>query len=134
MAAQTRGIRNNNPCNIRRTVTAWRGLADEQTDKAFWQFKTPAYGYRAAFIILQNYHKLYGLTTIEKIISRWAPPTENDTQSYIQAVAQRMGVTPQHEINFADVEEMIELVAAISQHENGVTPNMQDIYDGWELI
>lgn len=45
----TRGLRNNNPLNIRRNNTKWQGLSATQTDKSFFQFKTMAYGYRAAF-------------------------------------------------------------------------------------
>ena len=51
----TRGLRNNNPLNIRRNNTKWQGLSVTQTDKSFFQFKTMAYGYRAAFKTLQTY-------------------------------------------------------------------------------
>ena len=51
----TRGLRNNNPLNIRRNNTKWQGLSATQTDKSFFQFKTMAYGYRAAFKTLQTY-------------------------------------------------------------------------------
>mgnify|MGYP003533551919 FL=1 len=48
---QSRGIRNNNPLNIRLSADKWQGMREEQTDKAFVQFKSMAYGYRAAWII-----------------------------------------------------------------------------------
>ena len=50
-----RGLRNNNPLNIRRTADRWQGAAATQTDKSFVQFSTMAYGYRAAWKILDNY-------------------------------------------------------------------------------
>ena len=53
----TRGIRNNNPLNIRRTATRWQGACKEQKDKSFVQFKTMAYGYRAAWKVLQTYYE-----------------------------------------------------------------------------
>ena len=43
-----RGIRNNNPLNIRRTNTVWQGMKEELTDKEFVEFISMAYGYRAA--------------------------------------------------------------------------------------
>ena len=85
-----RGIRNNNPLNIRRSATRWQGAREEQTDKSFVQFKSMAYGYRAAWKILQTYYErfcLQGQTfTVRNIISRWAPPSENDTEAYINNV------------------------------------------------
>ena len=57
---QPRGIRNNNPLNIRRSTDRWEGAREEQKDKSFVQFKTMAYGYRAAWLILQSYyHRFY---------------------------------------------------------------------------
>ena len=82
-----RGIRNNNPLNIRRNATRWQGERVEQKDKSFVQFKTMAYGYRAAWKILQSYYERFCQQekpfTVRNIISRWAPPNENDTEAYI---------------------------------------------------
>lgn len=78
---ETRGFRNNNPGNIRHGEE-WLGLAEEQTDPDFFQFVSVEYGIRAMFKILEIYREKYHLTTIDDIISRWAPPTENDTQPY----------------------------------------------------
>ena len=75
---QTRGIRNNNPFNIRRSSTRWQGARKEQTDKSFVQFETMAYGYRAAWKILQTYYERFCTQgkayTVRNIIERWAPP------------------------------------------------------------
>lgn len=85
-----RGIRNNNPLNIRRSATHWQGARKEQTDKSFVQFSSLAYGYRAAWKILQSYYERFCRQgqqfTVRNIISRWAPPTENDTEAYIIGV------------------------------------------------
>ena len=82
----TRGLRNNNPLNIRRNNTKWQGLSVTQTDKSFFQFKTMAYGYRAAFKTLQTYifnkydtDKDGTANELEDVIMRWAPPCENNT-------------------------------------------------------
>ena len=74
-----RGIRNNNPLNIR-IGNNWAGEKTPNTDGTFEQFVSMAYGIRAALIIIHNYMYKYKLTTIEKIISRWAPRFENKTR------------------------------------------------------
>ena len=80
-----RGLRNNNPLNIRRTAIRWIGARIEQTDKSFVQFTSMAYGYRAAWKILQSYYERFCQQgkpfTVRNIISRWAPPNENDTEA-----------------------------------------------------
>lgn len=125
-----RGIRNNNPGNIRKSADAWQGLADVQPDSAFFTFKDPVYGIRALAKILRNYRDRYGLTTITGIISRWAPPNENNTQAYAQAVASAVGVSPSEPLAF-DAGQLRALVAAIIHHENGQQPyDMELIDDG----
>lgn len=114
-----RGIRNNNPGNIRLSSEQWQGLDPEQTDVSFFQFLTPTYGVRAMAKILKNYAS-YGLTSISQIINRWAPANENNTVSYINAVSKSMGKSPFENLIYPD--DMTALIAAIIQHENGVQP------------
>lgn len=85
VAKLPRGIRNNNPLNIRKGAR-WRGLRDFATDKEFCEFQTMAFGFRAAFRTLITYYTKHDCKTLEKIIDRWAPPVENDTFSYINRV------------------------------------------------
>lgn len=113
-----RGIRNNNPGNIRHGAD-WRGMRAEQTDPAFVQFETPEYGIRALARVLRTYENR-GLRTIRQIISRWAPPEENDTEAYIQAVAKAVGVTPNQPLE--TVVHLPKLIMAIIAHENGRMP------------
>lgn len=126
-----RGIRNNNPLNIRRNGTNWQGLAPVQTDKSFFQFRSMAYGYRAAIKIIQTYYTKYGLKTIRRIIYRWAPPTENDTENYIRVVAERVNISPDAEISIYDQRQMIAIVSAMSYMENGIEPIYADVYSGY---
>ena len=87
---QTLGMRNNNPLNIRFSKSNnWKGQSGE--NKGFCVFETRKYGYRAAFINLRSYSKR-GLNTIEKIIMSWAPPVENNTESYIKYVVDNTGL------------------------------------------
>ena len=94
-----RGIRNNNPLNIRRSADKWQGLKAQQEDREFFQFSEMKWGWRAAFRLLcHTYYKKYGLKTIRAIINRWAPPKENDTQYYIRSVAERTGIGADREL------------------------------------
>lgn len=129
-----RGLKNNNPLNIRKNNTKWQGLAEAQTDKAFFVFVAPEWGYRAALKTLQNYKRAHGLTTIRQWVSRWAPPVENDTEAYIKVVCQRTGMPESAEPNIQNKTIMCSIVAAMSYMENGLPAVMEDIYKGWELL
>ena len=92
---EPRGIRNNNPLNIRRSGDNWQGLSALQEDREFCQFETMAYGWRAAFVILcKTYYGKYKLKTIRALITRWAPPKENNTEAYIRRVTDYAGIGP----------------------------------------
>ena len=94
-----RGIRNNNPLNIRRSADKWQGLKAQQEDREFFQFSEMKWGWRAAFRLLcHTYYGKYKLRTIRAIINRWAPPKENDTQYYIRSVAERTGIGADREL------------------------------------
>lgn len=129
----SRGLRNNNPLNIRRNGTKWKGLATEQCDKEFFCFSNVHWGYRAAFITLMNYSRRHRLTTLRQWISRWAPPIENDTEAYIRFVSQKSGIPPERVLSISDEVEMQAIVSAMSHMENGVPAIMTDVEKGWEL-
>ena len=120
--------------NIRINGDKFQGEIQPSQDKEFKQFETPAYGYRAAFRILRTYINNYGLNTIRKIISRFAPANENHTENYIRVVSERSGI-PTDDPVYADSREMmIRIVAAMSFVENGVEAKMSDVIQGWELL
>ena len=94
-----RGIRNNNPLNVRRGKDQWQGLKAQQTDPSFCQFETLEYGWRAAFYLLtRTYYHKYRLYTIRMIINKWAPPNENQTSKYIENVCRLTGIAPDEPI------------------------------------
>ena len=97
-----RGIRNNNPLNIRIGNT-WLGEVPNPTDSEFEQFVSILYGLRAAFVILRRYIRRYGRNTLRKIIPAWAPRSENDTDTYPDAL-----------IDFADEPTMVAIVRAMA--------------------
>lgn len=129
-----RGLRNNNPGNIRINGDLFQGEVRPSRDKSFKQFETMAYGYRAVFRILSNYSKNYGLDTIRKMIGRWAPEKENDTDAYIKAVSDYAGIPADNPININDREQMIRIVAGMSRVENGREAEMSDVIAGWNLL
>ncbi|MEA1674116.1 structural protein [Nitrospirillum sp. BR 11163] len=117
-----RGIRNNNPCNIRKSPTVWNGQAADQNDAAFVVFRAPEFGLRAAMKIIRNYGAKYGLDTVSKVISRWAPDNENDTGAYIAHVARCMKVGADDGLDMSDADTLLSIVRAMTSQENGPAP------------
>lgn len=128
-----RGLRNNNPGNIRRNSDVFQGEVNPSRDKDFKQFKTMAHGYRAVFKILSNYYRNYKLDTIRKMIEHWAPENENNTAAYVSLVCSYSGIGPDDLISF-DREQMIRIVAGMSKVENGREADMSDVIAGWGLL
>lgn len=129
-----RGLRNNNPLNIRISTDKFVGEVQPSQDKAFKQFDTMAHGYRAAFRVLLTYINNYKCDTIRKIISRWAPATENNTLAYVMTVSDRAGISPDAPISADNREMMVRIVAAMSYVENGVEADRVEVLDGWEAL
>lgn len=124
-----RGIRNNNPGNIRRDGDAWQGLLPRQTDPDFCQFSTPEMGLRALMIILLKYNFKYGLDTVQSIINRWAPPIENDTGAYQREVAKVLRVSvDQTGLRLNNPMLLARLAGAIVVHENGAATTDRPTY------
>lgn len=117
--ATPRGIRNNNPLNIRIGNT-WLGEIPNPTDSEFEQFVSIRYGLRAAFYILRRYIRRYSRNTPAKIIRAWAPANENNTQRYIEVVCKRSLIAPDEVIDYADKKTMVRLVKAMAFVECGV--------------
>ena len=126
-----RGLRNNNPLNIRHNSDKFQGEVTG-TDKAFKTFISMAYGYRAAFVTLATYLSR-GLNTIEKIVARWAPPNENNTAGYIAKVEKYSGVPRNKELTAADGADYIMIVAAMSFVENGKNADISEVRAGFKL-
>lgn len=112
----TRGIRNNNPGNIRVSKDQWEGMTGD--DGAFVTFDSPESGVRALAKNLQSYGR-QGYDSIEKIINRWAPPSENETQSYINSVVSATGIPATQSLDLSNPDTLSALAQAISFHETG---------------
>lgn len=117
-AWQPRGIRNNNPGNIRWDgKTQWQGLAGVD-DAGFVIFDTPENGIRAMARVLASYGRR-GVVTVADIIRTWAPPNENNTPAYIASVETRTGLSAAQPV---PRERLADFLAAIIHHENGQQP------------
>lgn len=134
MAKESRGLRNYNPGNIEINSDKFQGEVVPSQDNRFKQFKTMAYGYRAIFRVLLTYKQKHGLKTLRQWISRWAPPVENNTESYIQSVSTSAKIFPDVEIDTSNKELMCRIVAAMSKVENGVPAVMSEVEQGYELL
>jgi hypothetical protein len=132
-----RGIRNHNPLNIRRSKDQWKGMAEVQTDRAFVQFKSLEYGWRAAFVLLtRTYYHTYRLFTIRAIISRWAPPNENNTKRYIENVSRFTGIGPDEPLGIPSEKpaRWMKLGAAMCVQECGAEGlDWLALLDGWAM-
>lgn len=130
----SRGLRNCNPGNIRQSKTRYKGEKPHSTDSAFKQFESLEWGYRAIFMLLHTYRvRGYG-DTIAKMISRYAPPFENNTEAYISRVCQQTGIDRDQRLNTLNSVQMIPIVSAISAVENGVKADEEVVARGWELF
>ena len=132
----TRGLRNNNPLNIRKVPgTHWRGELPSPEgragDRLFVQFESLEWGIRAAFCILDTYRRKYQDVCVEDIINRWAPPSENDTRKYVETVCMLTG--------FGGKERLVEdqlpaLVHAMAFVECGALISKETILKGYNLF
>ena len=131
-----RGLRLNNPGNIRISQTKWQGEIIPSADKSFKQFQSLAYGYRAIIKLVRNYFVFYDLNTIEKIINRWAPPHENKTKEYIDFVCKDANIRVNTTIDVYNETMMCAIAGAISKMENGVNIKVDTkaVHDGWKLL
>jgi len=142
MNINSRGFRNCNPLNIRLGVSHWVGQARDQTDPSFVVFQDIAYGYRAAWKLMESYRmrlieakKPYN---IHNIIRRWAPPNENDSQAYIKNVVKLSGLPEFQVLTPAGVkgDQLMRVIAAMTCVENGCHLEdvpMEEIVKGYKL-
>jgi len=117
--------------NIRHSADTFQGEV-KGADKAFKTFSTMSYGYRAAFVTLGTYLSR-GWNTIEKIVTRWAPPTENYTGTYIANVERWSGISKTKKLTSTDGAYYILIVDAMSYVENGISADISEVRAGFKL-
>lgn len=124
----------NNPLNIRYSVkNDWKGQIGERN--GFCVFSDEKYGWRAAFILIKNYHKK-GFRSVKQIIHRFAPASENPTSSYVEFVCKKMkGLGYESfgmELEDAPLDlindmVVIDLLMCMSKFETGITAQSDHI-------
>lgn len=137
MTKQARGIRNNNPGNIRNSErNDWKGEVSkaDKKDQVFEEFETMSDGVRAMMRLLQKYQRSYNLHTVKEIVERWAPRNENNTAAYVRTVCKEMQMPECCGLDLTDKGTMCALVDAMCYVENGVHIDMADIEAGWEKM
>lgn len=128
----TKGQRNNNPLNIRRTADKWLGMSQRQNDSDFIVFDSLEYGIRAALKLIRRYVQLYSCNSIRKIIYRWAPPCENDTESYVAYVVTKVGIRQSENIKFTDRDTICNIIKAMAQIESQMDIPIRYIQTIWD--
>ena len=134
----SRGERNCNPLNLIKGIK-WQGLRPEQNDSRFCQFQSMKYGWRAALINLRSYitganGKRQPADTIEKIVMRWAPPQENNTEAYIKCVSAAVGIDRRTRVRWNDRALVCAICKAMAYQECGKLFPIEDIYSVYDII
>lgn len=117
-----RGLRNNNPGNIKEFPndrTHWVGERATDDDPIMEEFDQMWQGVRAARIVFQTYQRKYGLDTVDELIGRWAPPGENNTKVYRSTVCGHCGVNGDTKVDTNDLHFMNRFLRSVFRQENG---------------
>lgn len=121
------GIRSNNPGNLRPGNHKWVGELAPVNN--YCRFDTPENGIRAAAKNLVNQQRFHSLRTVHQIISKYAPPSENDTESYIASVCKRLSVDRDTVLDLEKPDALRQFLIAVFWHENGQMPYDDDLID-----
>jgi hypothetical protein len=125
-ASDPRAVRNNNPLNL----SYMPGQGAIGSDGRFGVYKTLQDGVAANSRQLMRYQDTYGLNTVNGIIHKWAPSSENDSDGYSRFVAGRLGVGINDSINLHDQGTMTKLVDAMAKRESGRELDPQETAQG----
>lgn len=122
-------IGKNNPFNIRSSrKNKWIGQSGSR--KGFACFSDQYFGIRAAIKIVMCSYRNFGLRTIQKILGRFAPNTENNTQAYVKYVVSKTKIPPLKVLN-SQMDYVLVLKAMSEFEGNPVT--LEEILHVMEL-
>lgn len=117
---------NHNPTNIIKSSAQWEGktltplkIIVEGRNTRFEAFENDYFGIRAALLNLKNGYFNKGKNTLEKIISKWAPATENNTTNYINTAVKLTDWDKDKVINEKNNAEMFILLKTIAKIDGG---------------
>jgi hypothetical protein len=124
------GYKANNPGNIREAGIKWKGR--KASNNPFVIFETLPFGTRALLIQIRTYLKR-GDNTLLKFFTRYAPPSENDTISYINTVSKITGFNV-NQIIKPTIPNLKKLAGAISKVETGKALTKTQLDQGARLL
>ena len=113
-------IGRNNIFNIRQG-TKWQGMTG--TKKGFVEFETQEYAIRAWLILMRTYRRRYGCRTVEQIVTRYAPPNENDTANYIAFCRRQVRMSADDELTVLTQNAMLGKAMAKMETATSLHPN-----------
>lgn len=131
-----RGLRNNNPGNLKFVASNdWKGKLskDQNTDGVFEQFAEFRYGVAAMIKLLTRYITTGRATTIRRIITLYAPTSENNTGQYIQTVSARLGISPDSPLTVNE-KNLKALAKVIARVETGRELTETELTHGYQII
>jgi hypothetical protein len=124
----SRPLRNQNPGDLRIDPNfTWVGQVVPGDDPDFCQFDTMIHGVRALAEDLLNQQLLHGLRTLRTIATKYAPPAENDTATYIENLADSTGYDPDAVLDLRTDEDLLAVTKAFATCECG--PDVSQITD-----
>lgn len=126
----------NNPLDIRyRAADKWIGLDDAMPSSpdGFCNFISVPYGIRAAARQLVVNQDRHDCVTMRDQITRWAPPSENDTASYIARIKEWAGIDPDAVLDVHTYEATKPLLTAMIRQEGVQKCTSAQVDEGLKL-
>jgi hypothetical protein len=123
----------NNPGNIRTTSKRWKG--EIGSENGFKEFSSMKYGFRAMTQLFHSYVK-NETNTVRKIIYKYAPPSENESESYAKNVAKQSNVNVDKKLSEKDFYNgnVLNIMYAMVKVEQGYPPNITDLSEGYNMF
>lgn len=118
-------IGKSNVLNIRTSKSfSWAGQTG--ATRGFCDFEGIEMCRRAGLYLLMRSYRRAGCVTLEEIIKRWAPPTENNTTAYVDYVCKRSGLQRGFVLRF--LSDFASVLAAMEIMEMGVPASKREEY------
>lgn len=135
-SGKNRGLKNHNPGNIRLTTQAWKGKrpSKDNTDGQFEQFTAKFWGVRAMIRIVKGWIEKGKVSTLEDVINKYSPPSENNSNHIIATIAEKYGFN-RNAILTADKETLRKIILGIGMMETGKgSITMADFDKAWQNL
>jgi hypothetical protein len=130
---RVRGMRNNNPFNLRLSSNKWRGkIYDNKQDSEFEEFESIEYGLRAGLINIRT-HIGRGKNTIASLMHTLSPTHENPTFNFINYIVDKSGIEADQIIEF-DKETAFQIAVPIVMFESEYELSQDKFDEVWAML